>query len=90
MNRLIITCQCKDMPKFAADAFPLLFPGELVPRIVSGPAKIYYEADKYPNTSLAENLKAMAKNKERFAYFVEHDSSSIKQMWDLNKGFRVC
>ena len=56
MEKLIVTCKCPGMPKYASEAFATLFPDELQPEMIVGEKQIIDEANRYPNTQLAEFL----------------------------------
>lgn len=89
MSELILTCSCPGTPKFAAEAFSLLFPERLHPIMVSGSKKILQEASRPQNLRIKDYLMALAKNKEKFAYYVRYDEDKIYELWDLKKGVRV-
>lgn len=89
MNELILTCSCPGTPKFATEAFSLLFPERLHPIMVTGSKKILQEASRPQNLRIKDYLMALAKNKEKFAYYIRYDEDKIYELWDLKKGVRV-
>lgn len=90
-NKFILSCTCPDMPKFSREAFKILFPNDTVPEIYAGENKIYALADKFPNTNFGNYAKALAKNKEKFAYYFEiSENGDVKTQINLKTGAKVC
>lgn len=87
--RFIFTCACKDQEIFVKEAYQLLFPNSPTPQIYKG-TNIYSIYEKYPNTNLATYAKALAKNKEKFAYYIETDENQdIIKQYNLKTGGRL-
>ena len=89
MSELILTCKCPGTPRYAAEAFSVLFPGRLHPEMVVGARDILDEASRPQNLRIKDYLVALSKNKEKFAYYIRYDEDQIYELWDLKKGVRV-
>lgn len=85
----IVTCSCRDTPKFAKEVFEILCPGQGVPDIILR-TDIPKFAIGYDGTIFGNYLNMLYVNKEKFAYYFKiSDDGDITEQWDLLKGFRV-
>lgn len=86
----IVTCQCNDMPKFAQEAYSMLFPDNPNPELLSSKSNITHLADQYPNSEFQKYLKGLARSKEKFAYlFKVTENGEIKSLINLKTGAKV-
>jgi len=86
-NEYIVTCHCQDMPKYAAEAFSMLFPDTPHPIMLVGDKQILDEANRRQD-SLSPILMGISKNKEKFAFFIKLTDEG-PELWDLKKGIRI-
>lgn len=90
MNEYIVTCRCLGMPKFAQEAYSMLFPENPNPELFSGASHIYKLADSFPNSEFQKYLKGLARSKEKFAYyFLVSPAGEIDTIINLKTGARV-
>lgn len=86
----IATCQCKDMPDFARDAFRLLRPHDPVPEVYSNTDMITVLSNRYIDSEFQKYLKGLARSKERFAYLFDvTPDGDIISVTNLKTGARV-
>lgn len=83
--KVILTCSCFRMDKKASEAFSLLFPNEVLPRIIKGRDRIHKFADSIDNG----HITAISKLTGKFAYYVELDGDNIIEEYDLIRGTRL-
>lgn len=90
-TKFILTCSCRDMPKFAQDAFSILFPDELNPEVYAGSDSIYSLYKRYPNDGdFSRYVHSLSRNKTKFAYLVERgDDGSLVRIIDLKTAREV-
>lgn len=90
MSNVILTCSCLGIPKFAEEAYRLLFPDDPVPKIYSGENNIYYIANQFPNTNFERYAKGLAKNREKFAYYFEiNEKGDVVSQINLKTGLKI-
>lgn len=88
-NKYIITCDCKDTPRFAQEAFSILFPKEPAPMLIKK-RDIPSLSINFENTDFGNYLNALYNNKEKFSHFFEiTDGGEVVEQWDLQKGVRI-
>ena len=83
--KVVLACSCSGQKKKAEEAFSILFPGEPMPKIILGKDNMM----KFANEMNNDHLKAIAKLKGRFAYYVEIENNNIIAEWNLSTGRRV-
>ena len=83
--KVILCCSCFRMDKKASEAFSLLFPNEVLPKIIKGKDRIY----KFSLEKGSPHIKAISKLSGRFAYYVELDGDNILEEYNLISGKRV-
>ena len=89
MSDIIITCDCRDMPKFAQEAFAILFPDEIHPLLITK-KEIPPLARRYEGTDFGAYLLALQRNREKFArYFIISKKGDVVEQYDLRKGTRI-
>ena len=66
----IITCSCSDTPKFAQEAFSIIFPDFEIPETILR-NKLPSFIPRYEGTIFGNYLNALYKNKEKFAYYFQ-------------------
>lgn len=81
----ILCCSCFRMDKKASEAFSVLFPNEVLPKIIKGRDRIYKFAKEINN----DHITAISKLTGKFAYYVELDGNKIMKEYDLVKGTRL-
>ena len=85
MTEIILCCSCFRMDKKASEAFSVIFPDRVLPRIVKGRDRIYKFAKEIKN----DHLLAISKLSGKFAYYVKIQDDKIIEEYDLVKGTRI-
>lgn len=88
MPKIIVTCSCRDMPKFAKDSFALLYKEE-TPPILKTDDEIRAFMEGQPEGEFKERLKALARSKQKFAYLFEYDNGTITTLINLKTGAKI-
>ena len=89
-NRFILTCSCPGTPKFAEEAYRILFPEEQPPKIYTGENNIYYLANQFPDTNFGRYAKGLAKNRDKFAYYFEiNEKGDVVSQINLKSGLKL-
>ena len=83
--KVILICSCFNMGKKASEAFSILFPNEVLPKIIKGRDRIYKLSDELKN----EHIKAISKLSGRFAFYVEIENDKIIKEYNLLTGNRI-
>lgn len=90
VNSVIVTCTCRDTPRFAQDAFRILFPDFNAPILLTG-RQIIELAEQFPGTDFSEYLMALSHNKEKYArLFFYTDEGKVLSQYNLITGATVC
>lgn len=90
--KVILSCKCGDTPKFAEDAYSLLFPGEsTTPEQVVGEYKIGLVATRFsPSSEARQYISGLAQTKDRFAIYLSVDEAgNIIETYNLLTGNRI-
>lgn len=86
----ILTCSCPGMGKKSTTAFSLLFPDRAHPVLYRGEDQVRKLADEHPDTNVERYLRAVARQKGKWAYYVStDDAGNITKLYDLTTGRRV-
>lgn len=84
--KYILCCTCFNMEKKAREAFSLLFPNEVSPKVVKGRDHI----SKLANSLGNDHVKAIGKLSGKYAYYVELDeNNNITEEYNLMTGQRI-
>ena len=91
MNDLIACCSCQNVPEKAKIAFEMYFEDVELPKIYTGINEIRKYAESLdPEWNITKYLMALAKSKERYAYyFTFAENGDIIMQFNLLKGRRV-
>lgn len=82
--KAIVTCKCNDTPRYAVDAYTIMFDNEEIPKVYSGKAEIHILRNKLEyDSEIYRYLTAMAMNRDRFAYLVEYEDGAVLNIVDL-------
>lgn len=82
--KVIVTCKCNNTPRYAVDAFTIMFEGEEIPKLYSGKSQIHILMNKIEQDSeVYRYLSAMAMNRDKFAYLVEYEGGEVLGITDL-------
>lgn len=85
MTKIILCCSCFKMDKKASESFSVIFPNEVLPKIIKGRDRIY----KFSQTINNDHIRSISKLSGRFAYYVEFDGNKIIKEYDLISGKRI-
>lgn len=83
--RVILSCSCFGMQKKASEAFSLLFPNEVLPKIIKGKDRIYKFSREVEN----DHIQAISRLSGKFAYYLELDGQNILEEYNLVTGKRI-
>lgn len=84
-KKYLLVCLCSGQSEKAKTAFSILFPNEKTPEVRRGKESIFKLATSLDN----EHLKAIAKVKGVFSYYVSIDNGEIVEEYDLVTGKRL-
>lgn len=85
--KALLVCSCPKMDEFAEEAYEMLFHSE-AHVIYVGKSKIMDFANTLTGDA-REYVSAIARNKDKFAYYVDTESDSINEVYNLKSGARV-
>lgn len=86
MTSFILCCSCFRMDKKASEAFSIMFPDRILPKIVKGRDRLAKLASVTGN----DHIKAISRLSGKFAYYVEvNEDQSIAVEYDLIKRKRI-
>ena len=85
MKEVILCCSCHKMDKRASEAFCLLFPKSILPKIIKGRDRIY----KFGKSISNDHVIAISKLSGKFAYYIKLENDKIIGEWDLTRGRRI-
>ena len=90
MHRVVVCCDCPGIPARARAAYAVKIKGEL-PDVVEGKNSICSMAERLPHgTPISEHIRALSKNKEKFAYYFEwEEDGTITKKYNLLTGRSV-
>lgn len=89
-NKVICVCKCPKEDEKAKVAFSLLFPDEKMPKLLVGRSQILTLSERFPNMPVSAHAHAMARNKEKFEYYIEYDDKGyIIEEYNLITGSKL-
>ena len=89
-NKRLLVCKCPGKDADAKAAFSVLFPGEPVPEVLIGRSQILTLSEQYPRTEISSQARAMARNKDKYAYYLEYDNDGmVLNKYNLMTGAKV-
>lgn len=83
--KYLLICECSGKEGKAKTAYEILFPGQPTPEVVKGKEAIMKLATSLGN----DHLKAIAKKKGNFAYYVDIKNNNIIEEYSLDTGRRI-
>lgn len=89
MSNAIVCCDCPGVLPRARAAYTVHIK-KPVPRIYEGKSSICSLADSLPSGSpIEQHIRALSRNKEKFAYYFEWNDTAIETKFNLLTGRKV-